>query len=266
MNALATVHAADYAVSDIERMAQAVAKSRLFGMKEPEQALALMLIAQAEGMHPAIAARDYHVIQGRPTLKADAMLARFQQAGGKVSWGEYTAERVAATFSHPQGGSVEIDWTIAQAKAAGLANKDTWKQYPRQMLRARVISEGIRTVFPGVAVGVYTPEEADDFDAKPARQPAQETARVVEEEPEGPSPIFTACKAAIDICDDEAALNAWKEQNAKAFEQMNDDDYNAVGAYWRDRVKAARAAAKAAPPTPPPPDEDFGIGDDEIPF
>jgi hypothetical protein len=32
------------------------------------------------------------------------------------------------------------------------------------MLRARVISEGIRTVYPGVAVGIYTPEEVNDFD------------------------------------------------------------------------------------------------------
>lgn len=53
------------------------------------------------------------------------------------------------------------------ATAAKLTGKDTWKQYPRQMLRARVISEGIRTVYPGVAVGVYTPEEVQDFDTKP---------------------------------------------------------------------------------------------------
>jgi hypothetical protein len=150
-------------VADVERMAMAIAKSGLFGMKSPEQAMALMLVAQAEGMHPAIAARDFHVIQGRPALKADAMLARFQAAGGKVRWISYTNERVAGVFSHQAGGEVEVDWTIAQAKAAGLMGKDVWRQYPRAMLRARVISEGIRTVFPGVAVGVYTTEEVEDM-------------------------------------------------------------------------------------------------------
>ena len=55
-------------MQDIERMGTAVAKSGLFGIKTQEQAVALMLIAQAEGLHPAIAARDYHVIQGRPAL------------------------------------------------------------------------------------------------------------------------------------------------------------------------------------------------------
>lgn len=154
-------------VTDIERMAIAVAKSNLFGVRTPDQAMALMLISQAEGMHPAIAARDYHVINGKPTLKADAMLARFQAAGGTVKWSEYTDTAVSAVVSHPAGGSVEIGWTIAMAEKAGLTKNPTWRQYPRQMLRARVISEGIRTVFPGVAVGVYTPEEAADFDKQP---------------------------------------------------------------------------------------------------
>lgn len=154
-------------LSDIERMAASVAKSGLFGVKQPEQAMALMLIAQAEGLHPAIAARDYHIIQGRPALKADAMLARFQTAGGSVRWTSMTESRVAAEFSHPQGGKVEIEWTIDMAKRAGLTKNPTWSQYPRAMLRARCISEGIRTVFPGVVVGTYTPEEVQDME--PAR-------------------------------------------------------------------------------------------------
>lgn len=157
-------------VESIQTMAVAVAKSGLFGVKTPDQAMALMLIAQAEGLHPAIAARDYHIIQGRPALKADAMLARFQQNGGKVEWRKYTDDAVSAVMSHPSGGSVEIEWTYKMAERAGLTKNNTWRQYPRQMLRARVISEGIRTVFPGVAVGVYTPEEVADFDAKPQMQ------------------------------------------------------------------------------------------------
>lgn len=157
-------------VQDIERMAQAVASSNMFGIKNVEQGVALMLIAQAEGMHPAIAARDYHVVQNRPVLKADAMLARFQQAGGSVAWKVYTDTEVTGIFTHPQGGSLELTWTFEQAKKIGLTGKDNWRNYPRAMLRARVISEGIRTVYPGCVVGVYTPEEVEDFkDDKPAK-------------------------------------------------------------------------------------------------
>lgn len=168
-------------VDQVERMAIAVAKSGLFGVKTPDQAMALMLIAQAEGLHPAIAARDYHVINGRPTLKADAMLARFQTAGGSVRWGEYTDARVVGTFSHPQGGSVEVSWTVDMAQAAGLTKNPTWRSYPRQMLRARCVSEGIRTVFPGVVVGTYTPEEAEDEPARftPAPAPTQPADEVL---------------------------------------------------------------------------------------
>ena len=151
----------------IERMANAIAKSGLFGIKTVDQALALMAVAQAEGRHPGSVAKDYHIIQGRPALKADVMLARFQQAGGKVEWKTYSDHNVTAMFSHPNGGSVEIAWTIEMAQRIGLATKDSWKNYPRQMLRARVISEGIRTIYPGVIVGEYTVEEVEDFDHKP---------------------------------------------------------------------------------------------------
>jgi len=150
--------------TQIERMAVAAAKSGLFGVKEPDQALALMMIAQAEGMHPARAMQEYHVIKGRPALKADAMLARFQAAGGKVQWTEHTDKRVCGVFTHSAGGSIEIEWTIDRARAAGLTDKDNWRAYPRQMLRARCISEGVRAVFPGVSVGTYSAEETADME------------------------------------------------------------------------------------------------------
>ena len=119
-----------------ERMAEVIAKSGMFGLKDTTAVLALMAVAQAEGRHPASVAKDYHMIQGRPALKADAMLARFQQAGGSVQWTTYKDEQVSGIFSHPQGGSLEVTWTLAQAKAIGLATKDNWKLYPRAMLRA----------------------------------------------------------------------------------------------------------------------------------
>lgn len=189
---------------EMSRLAEAVAKSGLFGFKTPEAALALMAIAQAEGQHPALAARDYHIVQGRPVLKSDAMLARFQAAGGRMDMTEYTDQRVAAKFSHPQGGSVTVDWDIERAKRAGLTGKDVWKSYPRQMLRARVISEGIRTVYPGATQSMLTPEEAADVPAiggeidvtpqpqKPATGMTALQARVAELRPHAPEPTPVA--------------------------------------------------------------------------
>ena len=157
----------EHGIDAIERMGHFIAASGLFGVKNNVQAVALMLIAQSEGRHPASAAQDYHIIQGRPSLKADMMLARFQAAGGKVEWTAYTDSQVVGKFSHPQGGTVSVDWDMARAKQAGLGTKDNWKNYPRAMLRARVISEGVRTVYPAVLGGMYTPEEVMDFEPLP---------------------------------------------------------------------------------------------------
>lgn len=141
-------------------MASVIAKAGCFGFKTMEQACALMLVAQADGLHPAKAATHYHIIQGKPSLTADAMLARFQQAGGKVSWEAYGDDLVCGTFTHPAGGTVSITWNIARAKKAGVGNLE---KFPAAMLRARCISEGVRTVYPGVIVGMYTPEEVSTF-------------------------------------------------------------------------------------------------------
>jgi len=158
------------AYSEMEQMAQAIAASGLFGMKDKNSVLALMAVAQAEGLHPATAARDFHIIQGRPALKADAMLARFQNAGGKVTWKDYTDERVTGVFSHPNGGELAVTWTIEQANKIGLVKPGSgWQKFPRAMLRSRCISEGIRSVFPGSVTGFYSPDEVENFESTPVK-------------------------------------------------------------------------------------------------
>lgn len=149
-----------HSFEDMERMANVLAQSGLFGVKNPTQALALMLVSQAEGEHPMSVAGDYDIIQGKGTRKTHSVLARFQAMGGKVEWHELSHTRAEATFSHPKGGSLRIDWTIEQAKQAGLTGKDNWKGYARAMLRARLIAEGVRAVYPAAIGGWQVPEEA----------------------------------------------------------------------------------------------------------
>lgn len=157
-------------LAEIERMAAAVAKSALFGCKTPDQAMALMLLAQSEGMHPMKAVQEFHIISGRPSRKAEAMLARFQQAGGSVKWITLNDAVAEAVFSHPQGGEATIRWSFEMAskittkedgQTIPLTSKKVWKEYPRAMLRSRCISEGVRTVYPGATGGLPTPEEIE---------------------------------------------------------------------------------------------------------
>jgi hypothetical protein len=168
-NTQALATAAPMELSTIERMAAICVKSRLFGMETPEQAAALMLLCQAEQIHPMMAVRDYHIIKGRPALKADAMLARYHSWGGRVKWLELSDARCEAVFTHAASGDVTICWDTARAARAGLTGKDNWRTYPRQMLRARVVSEGVRMSYPAVVCGIYSPEEVTDMaPAEPA--------------------------------------------------------------------------------------------------
>ena len=150
-----------------QKMADAIVKSGFYGFKDVAQVMAVMIVAQAENKHPGTVVQEYDIIQGRPALKSQAILARFQQAGGKVEYNTYADDKVEMTFSHPAGGSLKLAWTLKQAQDIGLASKDNWKKYPRAMLKARVVSEGVRAVYPACILGHYAVEEVQDFDLKP---------------------------------------------------------------------------------------------------
>lgn len=186
MNALVpqearAIGAVVFTFDEKRQMAECLAQSGLFGVKNATQALALMLVAEAEGEHPASVAQDYDIIQGKGARKTHSVLARFQAMGGKVDWHELSHTRAEATFSHPKGGSLRLDWTIEQAKQAKLTGKDNWTGYARAMLRARLIAEGVRAVFPAAIGGWQVPEEAmgPQLDAPPPAEKHMGPAEVV---------------------------------------------------------------------------------------
>lgn len=156
---------------EMESMASYIVRSKLFGAKDESQAMSLMLIAQAEGCHPMTAVQDFDIVQGRPARKTHSILARFQAAGGSVAWEEITPQRACGTFTHKQGGSLRVEWTFADAQKAKLTGKDNWQSYPKAMLRARCIAEGVRAVFPGAIGGLLSVEEAQDI--SPSYEPAK---------------------------------------------------------------------------------------------
>jgi hypothetical protein len=145
-------------------MAISVVKSGFFGaVKTEAQAMTLMLIAQADGIHPIRAAMEYDIIGGKPAPKATTVLARFQESGGTVQWLHSDDKKAVAKFSHPKGGEITITWTIERAQKAELLKNDTWKKFPDQMLRARCIPEGVRAIFPACLSGMYTADEVSDM-------------------------------------------------------------------------------------------------------
>lgn len=154
----------------MERMALSVAKSGLFACKDQNQALTLMLVAQAEGIHPVKALMEYHVISGMPSLKAYTMLSRFQSSGGKVEWLHEADDKVSGKFTHPRGTDTTSTWDTARVQTMGLEGRNKLhKTNPLQMKRARCISEGIKACYPAcLPAGFYTPEEISDIQTEQA--------------------------------------------------------------------------------------------------
>ena len=154
--------------AELERMAHTVVTSRLFGVATIEQAIVLMMVAEAEGMHPVDAFRQFYVVNGRPVRSAESMLAKFQQRGGHVEWLAYTADVVTGRFTAKNGDTVDVTWDSAKANRAGLLGKDNWKKNPESMRASRCISEGVRRVDPGCVLGIYIADEAEEMEPRGA--------------------------------------------------------------------------------------------------
>lgn len=226
---------------EMERMAQYIAKSKLFGAKDESQAMSLMLLSQAEGMHPMCAIQDFDIVQGRPARKTHSILARFQAAGGSVEWEEISATRACGKFSHKQGGSLRVEWTFEQAKKVGLTGKDNWKNYPQAMLRARCIAEAVRAVWPAAIGGVMSVEEAQDaspvVDMGPAQvirqSPTQiaQAAQIVQEE--RTEDIVGLIQALEQVAKEDGL-----EVFAAEWMNLSPQARKAIGAEEKDRLKA----------------------------
>lgn len=233
-----------FGLGDMQKMAESIARSGLFGMKTADQALALMLVAQAEGQHPATITQDYDLIQGKACRKTHSVMARFQQMGGKVEWHQLDDTIADATFSHAAGGSLRMTWTFEQAKKAGLTGKDNWVKYPRAMLRARVIAEGVRAVYPAAIGGLLVAEEAQDLSPKDMGAVEQ----VVRKDP---TSIATEA-ARVEHDDSTLSLIAdleliAKEQGIEAYQQawtgISKEARQSIGAAEHSRLKDLCAQA-----------------------
>lgn len=163
-------------IEAIKVMGAMIAESGMFGCQKHEQGMVLAMQCLAEGKAPLELAKTYHIVEGKLSMRADAMLGRFLTTGGKVKWLERGNEKVSANFSHGDNENVLIESSLEDMKKNGVAMDKTgkylkanWQKFPRQMLTARVISEGVRLLAPQLIAGVYTPEEVQDFsnDSKP---------------------------------------------------------------------------------------------------
>lgn len=157
-----------------EQLGVWIAKSGMFGCERAEQGAILAMQCIVERKAPLELAKHYHIINGRLSLRADAMLALYRERGGKVQWQQFDANGAKARWIY-DGNDLVMAYTTEDAKQAGLLPArpgSGWAKFPAEMMRARLISKAVRMIAPEVCTGAYTPEEIQDFDAKPSVTPS----------------------------------------------------------------------------------------------
>lgn len=177
----------------IDQMGKSFHQSQIMGVSTPGDGAVLALTCMCEGITPLEFAKTYHIINGRPSMRADMMAAKFRGAGGKVKWVNLGDDGKAAEAEFTfDGQSLPIKYTIEDAKAVvgdKLDKPDSnWRKDRGAMLRARLITKAIRILAPELIAGVYTPEELEDSgvapaaDAKPAKKSQAERRKELEAE------------------------------------------------------------------------------------
>ena len=145
------------------KMSETLVKSGFLpgAIKTPAQAVAIVMTGRELGIPPMQALRQVNVIQGKPTMAAELMLALAYQhiPGFKYEILETTNEKCVCKFTRPGHMPLTHKFDIDDAKAMQLAGKDNWKKQPATMLRWRCISSGLRLIAPDAIAGVYSPEE-----------------------------------------------------------------------------------------------------------
>lgn len=164
--------------------AKIVAQSSLIPAEyrgKPADIVWAMDIGDALGVPYTQVMQSMVVARGKMTMSADLMGAVVRRAGHKLRLRE-DGDSVTATLIRADDPDYEftVTWDKSKAQAAGLwGSRGPWQQYPRQMLRARAITEVCRQGASDALAGtVYTPEELESTPAQNAPQkPAQDHAQ-----------------------------------------------------------------------------------------
>lgn len=151
-------------VSDLaERLSKSTLLPKAMQGKMPD-VLVTIMAGQEMGLSPMASLRAIHVIEGKPVLSADGMVAIILGSGKAKYFTRVEESDAAVTYETCRVGTDtprRCTWTIEMAKRAGLHLKDNWRTQPRAMLSARAKSELARDVYPDVLMGCYAHEEIE---------------------------------------------------------------------------------------------------------
>ena len=129
-------------------------------VKTPEQAIAIAMTAKELGIGMMEGFRSINVIQGKPTISPQLMLAlanRTKQLENiKINAND---ERCIVTVTRKGRDPHSETFGVKEATALGLIGRDNYKKQPAIMFKWRALAANLRVKFPDVELGFYTPEE-----------------------------------------------------------------------------------------------------------
>lgn len=151
---------------ELFKMGEFISKSGMFGCQTIAQGAVIAQHCEHIGISWLQWQSDFDMVSGKPRMKAEAMLRRLRDMGGKYKWltasDDATKAVIEITFD---GETIQATFTIEQAEKAGLIKKDgAWHTQRPAMLRARASTIGTRMIAPEALGGFATVEEAEEID------------------------------------------------------------------------------------------------------
>ena len=158
-------------IDEAIRMAEIMSKANIVPKDyqgNPANILVAIQWGAEIGLPPLQAMQNIAVINGRPSVWGDAVIALVRGSGLLESIQEDIGDSAATCTVKRRGeGATARTFTLDDAKKAGLLGKQgPWSQYPKRMLQMRARAWALRDVFPDVLRGVFIAEEAQDMPAE----------------------------------------------------------------------------------------------------
>lgn len=225
-------------LSEAMQYSEMMAKSQIIPKDyqgKPENVLVAVQWGHEIGLPPLQAMQNIAVINGRPSLWGDAVLA-LVRGSGKLEMIDERIENEVAICRVKRKGEIEQvrTFSMAEAKQAGLIGKQgPWSQYPNRMLQMRARAFAMRDVFPDVLKGIAVAEEVQDVEAVPSQPstyvtPAIEAPKALPLAKEVGELLLNHCNKDSAIMKkfviDTLELPEDAELTGKWMQQLNDDD------------------------------------------
>lgn len=162
-------------VMEIESLREPMSIGKIFAesgmfpdIKSQSQAVVKILAGKELGLSPFESMKNLYLVNGKLAIQSNA-LASLIKTSPKYDYkvDVITNEECKISFFEVVGDQKVLigvsEFSLKDAAKCGIVNKDPWKNYPRNMLFARALANGVRFYCPDAACGWHTQEEFEDL-------------------------------------------------------------------------------------------------------